>query len=69
MVDASLAHITHYKTPGAQSCVETLAKGGRQYKKYGVKPKQCYFSAFGPTSKCQLQGQKTTNFFRTYLKV
>ena len=43
MVDASLAHITHYKTPGAQSCVETLAKGGRQFMKYGGNPRQCYF--------------------------
>ena len=43
MVDASLAHITHYKTPGAQSCVETLAKGECQYKKYGGNPRQCYF--------------------------
>ena len=43
MVDASLAHITHYKTPGAQSCVEILSKGGRQYKKYGGNPKRCYF--------------------------
>ena len=43
MIDASLAHITHYKTPGAQSCVETLTKGGRQYKKYGGNAWQCNF--------------------------